>query len=348
MKGHNAMIDLLRFFAAFIVAIYHSNLELPPVENWYRHLISYGWAGVPIFFVISGYCILLSAYHSKDWIDFSIKRFFRIFPAYWASLLVVLAAAIFQKLYTGTNSVHNIPQSATELLANITMLTAPFTAVKTMSMVYWSLTCELLFYLLIAGVLIFRKGISIYLLLIISTISLITPIQKTGVLFFLDQWPGFSLGIVIYYLFHGSNRAERAFSILLLIISLCGLYLKFIVQGNIAYAVAAVISFILILSGSFLAIRENSISRLGKYSYSIYLLHVPIGIFIFSRFRNEYTKTNLTANIIYDLVVYAVISGFAILMFQHIERKGIVYGKLVRANLGNIKRKLYDKRAVDH
>lgn len=53
----NQTIDFLRFFAAFIVCIFHFNESLDQADNWYRNLAKLGWIGVPIFFVISGYCI---------------------------------------------------------------------------------------------------------------------------------------------------------------------------------------------------------------------------------------------------------------------------------------------------
>lgn len=50
---------------------------------------SYGWAGVPIFFVISGFCIHMSfERQGREWKGFFIRRLFRIYPAYLLTLLV--------------------------------------------------------------------------------------------------------------------------------------------------------------------------------------------------------------------------------------------------------------------
>lgn len=65
--------------------------------------ISYGWVGVPIFFVVSGFCIHWSflkstpgieahaqpsKIHSKfQWRSFFLRRFFRIYPRYLLTLL---------------------------------------------------------------------------------------------------------------------------------------------------------------------------------------------------------------------------------------------------------------------
>jgi peptidoglycan/LPS O-acetylase OafA/YrhL len=50
---------------------------------------SFGWAGVSIFFVVSGFCIHLSFnQHNRQWGSFFIRRFFRIYPPYFFALLL--------------------------------------------------------------------------------------------------------------------------------------------------------------------------------------------------------------------------------------------------------------------
>ncbi|RZK25252.1 MAG: acyltransferase, partial [Flavobacterium sp.] len=102
---HNYFIDFLRFFSSLSVVFFHLNLHNLERNNLYTKISSYGWLGVPSFFVISGYCIMFSIKNSKGWVVFIEKRLLRIFPAYWVSLIFVVLAAFFQKLYTGINSV---------------------------------------------------------------------------------------------------------------------------------------------------------------------------------------------------------------------------------------------------
>ncbi len=61
-----------------------------PLSNFLIWPGTLGWLGVPIFFVISGFCIHLSHERSarKDFTTFFIRRFFRIYPAYLVALLV--------------------------------------------------------------------------------------------------------------------------------------------------------------------------------------------------------------------------------------------------------------------
>ncbi len=49
--------------------------------------VTFGWVGVTIFFVVSGFCIHLSFSRQADWPTFFTRRFFRIYPPYLAALL---------------------------------------------------------------------------------------------------------------------------------------------------------------------------------------------------------------------------------------------------------------------
>jgi peptidoglycan/LPS O-acetylase OafA/YrhL len=65
--------------------------------------LTYGWVGVPIFFVVSGFCIHLSHQSSREtgWLGFINRRFFRIYPAY------LLAVCVFFFVWPATQSVHS-------------------------------------------------------------------------------------------------------------------------------------------------------------------------------------------------------------------------------------------------
>jgi peptidoglycan/LPS O-acetylase OafA/YrhL len=84
-------LDHLRAFAITIVFLYHyGGIFAHP--QWINTIFDFGWTGVDLFFVLSGYLIssqLFSSIAHKNQVDFKtffIKRFFRIIPPY---LLVV-------------------------------------------------------------------------------------------------------------------------------------------------------------------------------------------------------------------------------------------------------------------
>ncbi|WP_457126578.1 acyltransferase family protein [Mucilaginibacter sp. HD30] len=324
MQKHNYSLDVLRFVASFMVVLFHLNQAVQPVDNWYRDLVKYGWLGVPMFFVISGYCIALSADHTDNARDFLVRRLLRIFPPYWISLAIVLVAACFQRYYTGANAVQGIPRNFEGVVAALTLTTEPFTVIPTMNWVYWTLTCELFFYLTVALVGVFPRRFRIYLLIGVSFASVFIG-PPTGPLFFLAQWPAFGLGISVYYFFHYHSRLYYA--VPLFLINITALFIKF---GYSTYAVFTLATLSLIVLSHFFTSGPSFFSILGQHAYSVYLIHVPIGVYIMGVLAGRY-KTQPLLNLLGDLVVYTFISVLAWLMYKWVEQPSILAGRKLTA-----------------
>ena len=104
-----AYLDSIRGIAALSVVIFHSNVWLDFTKDpFFRsslpsHILNMFFNGhnaVSLFFVLSGF-VLSFKYLSKkieqvSYIEFIIKRFFRLYPAYWFVLILVA-------IYTKTN-----------------------------------------------------------------------------------------------------------------------------------------------------------------------------------------------------------------------------------------------------
>lgn len=88
-----AGLDHLRAIAIIIVFVFHYNMFGHP-PGLYEHLGNWGWTGVDLFFVLSGYLIggQLFARLSRDqpinYGEFYFKRTLRILPAYFAVLIL--------------------------------------------------------------------------------------------------------------------------------------------------------------------------------------------------------------------------------------------------------------------
>lgn len=86
-------LDLLRSIAIIWVMLFHSFLLGGLGPNW-SWLSRFGWMGVDLFFVLSGFLIgtqvLTPLAHGQrlSYGDFYLRRAFRILPAYWAVLLL--------------------------------------------------------------------------------------------------------------------------------------------------------------------------------------------------------------------------------------------------------------------
>lgn len=146
-------LDALRFLAAATVVAFHFTARDSPawdgrvpesldgIGTW----TSYGRLGVPLFFVISGFVILMSSW-GRSVPSFVASRVGRLYPAYWVSVLVSVgviaawpvAASFFEHDFTVSDAV-----------LNLTMVQAAF-GTPDIDGVYWTLWYEARFYLLIA------------------------------------------------------------------------------------------------------------------------------------------------------------------------------------------------------
>ncbi|MFJ4407197.1 acyltransferase family protein [Streptomyces sp. NPDC088910] len=148
------VIDALRLCAALMVALHHyvgtNRVNQPHNPVWDRpashvfpavfRVSSYGWIGVEIFFVISGFVICMSCW-GRGPRDFFVSRVIRLYPAYWFGVLFTAA------VLTLWPAVFKAPASARDTLFNLSMLQQG-SRIADVDGVYWTLWSELRFYLI--------------------------------------------------------------------------------------------------------------------------------------------------------------------------------------------------------
>lgn len=129
-------IDVIRFAAAILVALFH----LTWLEKSVSSLAWYGWIGVQVFFVISGFVIAQSANNTTP-IKFARSRFLRLYPAAWICAAINLAILV---------SLNDVSSALPKVFfASLTLYpTGPFLASA-----YWTLPIEISFYILIFAIL---------------------------------------------------------------------------------------------------------------------------------------------------------------------------------------------------
>jgi peptidoglycan/LPS O-acetylase OafA/YrhL len=146
-----AFIDTLRGLACLLVVYIHSVQWLhaspfavgPRTREWTEWTIvaiDPGKIGVLIFFMISGYVVpfTLLRRQPSPIRNFVVNRFFRLYPAYWISL--ILASVVFYYFL-------EIVNSPSKIAANATMIQSFFGQPHLQS-IYWTLEVELIFYTL--------------------------------------------------------------------------------------------------------------------------------------------------------------------------------------------------------
>jgi peptidoglycan/LPS O-acetylase OafA/YrhL len=195
-----AALDLLRILAAAAVVAFHhlfyyrshAAAFAPDIQA----VASYGYLGVPLFFMISGYVITHSA-AGRTRRQFAFARFVRLWPAF----VICLAITVVVRQWAGQ------ALSGWVVLGNLTMV-PNLLGMPYVDEVYWSLMYEILFYvgvtLILAGRINFvrRLRISVALWLGLALLSLFVTLPKLHTLLALDFAPYFTVGIAIFLVRH--------------------------------------------------------------------------------------------------------------------------------------------------
>ncbi len=110
------------------------------------HVLIYGFLGVEMFFLLSGFVIGMSAFDRTPR-QFAAARVARLYLAFWACVLLTATVVTLLPVRTGV-PVSGAP-TVREILANLSMLAEPM-GIPLVDTVYWTLWVELRFYLLFA------------------------------------------------------------------------------------------------------------------------------------------------------------------------------------------------------
>lgn len=203
-------LDLLRFTAAAAVVIFHFYVLLPGDTSFQQAVASasrFGFLGVPLFFMISGFVILWTASNRTPG-QFVLARLCRLYPSYW--ICVLITSAVLSTAGGGP--------SWRQIVANLTMLHHLF-GYESVDEVYWTLFIELKFYALISILLLFRqlRRIEQWLMvwLGLSAVSLalglhyLTAIRGLDTVVFEGDAAYFSLGCYTYLLRTQGSEPRR-------------------------------------------------------------------------------------------------------------------------------------------
>lgn len=206
------VLDGLRLVAALMVVAYHylgynrwypwgrNNGEIFPFAH--RFAI-YGWLGVYLFFLISGFVICMSCW-GRTPRQFMVSRFVRLYPAYWVALI---ATSTVLWLRPGGADMH-----VTDVLTNATMVQKGLGA-PNIDGVYWSLWAELRFYLLFAVIAVmgatYRRVVSFCVIWMVAAI--VAEQSHSDLLTLLADpayAPFFIGGVAMYLIYRFGPRPE--------------------------------------------------------------------------------------------------------------------------------------------
>src|SRR3984957_12714613 len=142
-----AWLDALRGFAALCVVFDHgSTLLLLPVRTFLYQWFNLGQYGVFVFFLVSGYIVPASLERRGSVRGFWISRAFRLYPMF---LLVLVLSAVAHA--TGHGTVANAGTHPAAAVLGWLFMMQNLAAGLNVPVVTWTLSYEMVFYLLLAG-----------------------------------------------------------------------------------------------------------------------------------------------------------------------------------------------------
>ncbi len=281
-RAHSA--DAARGIAALLVALFHFTNSAPFNNNaLLKPFAQFGWLGVEVFFVISGFVIPLACVKFGQSVRANIlffgRRWLRLSLPFYAAVVLTLILSILSSAaptYAGKPfSYPNIEQIGCHIFYACTIFSQTW-----FSPVYWTLAIEMQFYVAVCLLVIFtnyRGGYHFAALCILLLLvgSLFAPDST-----FIAYAPLFFIGFVVALAVAGKIHWK-----LESVGYLVGVFFCWRSLGMIE-------AFVSILSVGALKVWRFPAKRwlwIGSISYSLYLLHVPVG----GRIINLALRTNL-------------------------------------------------------
>jgi peptidoglycan/LPS O-acetylase OafA/YrhL len=142
-------LDALRGIAALSVVLFHFALG----REGYDHIFRFGTTGVDLFFMISGFVIFMSLEKADSLRTFVVNRFTRLYPAYWMGVIFSFTLISIHFHYS---SKYPLEHPWSTLAGNLTMFQY-YMHVPDLEGPYWTMIVEMLFYILMGLVFLFRK-----------------------------------------------------------------------------------------------------------------------------------------------------------------------------------------------
>lgn len=327
--GRLYALDLLRFLAALSVVMYHYTARgrgwHTPERTLFPSLYpvaSYGWMGVELFFLISGFVICMSSW-GRQLGSFFVSRVTRLFPAYLVAVLITAAVL-------ATWPVLGLAYSKDTVLSNLTMLAAPL-GVQPVDTVYWTLTIELHFYLLFALVvwrgLTYQRAVGFCVVWTTASIFVPTFAPNFASEILVTQYAPYFVAGIAFYLIHkyGPNLLLGCIVVVSYVLAtheiLADVDQQRTAAGNhqsltVVYGLLALffVLMTLIATGRLSRIRGQWTVVLGAVTYPLYLIHQDVGYTVLNRLDRR-----IDAHVLLITLVLAMIA-LAWLIHQFVEK----------------------------
>jgi peptidoglycan/LPS O-acetylase OafA/YrhL len=346
MKQRFVNVQGLRALAALLVLGLHVNvLEIRFTGNPFLNAFSpIGNWGVDLFFVISGFVMITSTWNdfgtpAISW-RFFLRRLTRIYPPY---LVILFPIAL---LYIVAPTMVNDAQAIKpNVIASFLMLPQ---AGFGLLVVGWTLVYEMFFYVVFALVLAANRRFCLPLMALWGVLTLIAGaiVRPMHNLYFAT----YTDSIMLEFIFGvgiGYVVATRRIPLVLpcLVLGIAGLVAAdlWYVPFNAAHGLGGTLRFLCIggpmtlffagvvgLETQYARTFPGWLIVIGNASYSLYLWHLPLGVFFGRLTGHPALLRNPVAHAAWLVLLTALVLGASILLYNLVERPLLKYfsGKL--------------------
>ncbi|NKZ05981.1 acyltransferase family protein [Actinomadura latina] len=347
-------LDLLRFAAALAVVLYHFTgfrgagpwpVPARDVFPGIAAVTRFGYLGVDLFFVISGFVILMSAWGRGPG-QFGVSRLVRLMPAYWVSVL--LGAVVYVVFRQG----HGVPGL---VLPNLTMLQSGL-GLKNVDAVYWTLWVEFHFYVLVA--VLASIGITYRSCLIFMAAWMLGGVfaDEAGSdllqVMLIPTWSCYFIAGMALYMIHTFGPTLLLWGYVavcyLLALHWGAWRAEHVFRGANEIAVSAVITgifalMILVATGRLRRLRWSRLTVLGALTYPLYLVHSQLALPLLDALYPSLDKWAALGAVL----AVSLLTAYGV--HRLVERPGAAWMRVrLRASLEPPRRPAEPSKFVDH
>ncbi|WP_396156834.1 acyltransferase family protein [Flavobacterium macrobrachii] len=313
-------VQFLRAFASVYVLVTHvfQHLGFSMPGGYFLA----GAYGVDLFFIISGFLIYLTTKEFDSWKSFGIKRFFRIYPLYWFSFFMFAIFYISQQDF-GLNVM--------QVIQNIVMIpwNDELTTRSLLVNVAWSTVYEVYFYVVFTFLLFLKwskKAIIPLLLILFAITKAITVLNlfglnDSGIFRFISSVAGrthiipFIIGILIAMIYQNKNiistikKNQKIGRIIFVAFNMIYVVITITQYAQYKSYLFSTLIFIFWLYVDYLfeINYETKLSKfmslIGDISYSIYLLHILVILFIIDVLKQDNLYVALIGSVAITLLL---------------------------------------------
>ncbi|MGF6722881.1 peptidoglycan/LPS O-acetylase OafA/YrhL [Paraburkholderia sp. GAS41] len=340
-------VEMMRGIAAMVVAYFHCRViawvgirhyaEMSHVVFSLDTLLAYvtipfvwGSIGVPIFFVISGYCIhrghaaklARDPRYRLDAADFLLRRFVRIYPVLLFALLLTLALDSISLQFVPHNERLG-DLGLTAFVGNLLALQGIAVPTFGSNGALWTLALEIQFYalypLLFAAQRRLGSSRTLVALALLNAASY-GLFERHGITVFTSYWLSWYLGAwVAQWQLAGGRAPVGRLGVLaaLLLVAGCAVSFESQYSGFQLWALAFALFLPIVLqarTGRSLAMR--CLEKVGEFSYSLYVVHIPVFVLLVSWLFHSVKPDS----IFYSMGFFLIALGVAYVFHLLVER----------------------------